>query len=274
MQSIEIFSQTDLERCKAETSRFVSEHEYQKLYVSADYNSYSDVRKLLRSVEILPDTALLLFTDNPALANRLNTSKRILPLMILPNENVDPRLAAKFFKVMPHKVLTSNVSHIWVDANLTLPQRSFSIEELLQTSSIAFFDHDKRVSVYEEYLECLKQNKDSVTNLKNAISLYENHFPNYLLQGRVIIRKSIEKTMTFNEIWWSQILNTSIRDQLTLPYALEKSGITLRRLPAESRSKYVVVNLHKKVAFSHRSKLSNFFASLKNELIKCVYRLR
>lgn len=274
MRYIEIFSRTDLESCAVKISRFVKENKHKEIYISANFNGYSDVGKLLDSVDMISGVVLLFFTDNDTFANATNRSKRVLPLLMSPNDSVDPRLAAKFFKVMPHKVLKEDVPHIWVDSNLSLATTGSRISDLLHTSSIAFFEHDKRVSVDQEYLECVKHDKDSRPNLTSALSLYDGRYPTYLLQGRVIVRKDIESTESFNEVWWSKILATSIRDQLTLPYALEKSDISFRKLGANTRANYVSVHFHNKVEFSHKSNFSNFLASLKNKLVKCVYRFR
>ena len=131
------------------------------------------------------------------------------------------------------------------------------------------FRHDKRNSVTEEYKECLKFKKDSSMKLdKFSEFLVHNKDPEFLCQGRIIYRNNNSIVQNFNEIWWTHIQNGSVRDQLSLPYAINQSNIVAELLSPVRLPAFFLIRFHNKISFGHRSKLMNMILSFRNKILK------
>lgn len=265
----ELFYQNDIHSIQEIIHKHLASHKADNIFISANFNNYSDSSALLASVSSTDNSMLIFFTDDFNLSERMNNLDKVLSFYLHGTSTADPRLLAKYFKIMPHEFMPDNIPHIWIDSNMSLKESFCSEIPIFLEADLAFFRHDKRNSVYEEFLECVKHKKDSAFNLGEAISLYEGSFPDYLAQGRVIFRSTPQATASFNCLWWKFITQTSIRDQVTLPFALKQSGVSFKLIDAELRSKFFGCNLHNKVQFSNLSTLSNFILTLRNYLLKC-----
>ena len=270
MQLIDYISETCLDKIKSQILNFVSENGCSAIYYTANFNNYSNTSPLIESVCARLAKYLIVFCDaSSAKAYRIEDDKGYLFITVDWDKNIDARLFAKIFKVMPHLFFPKTVKTIWLDANISMKNDDVELVRELEKSDLILFSHNKRNSVTEEYMECLKFQKDSSQKLKQFSEfLLQNEDPEFLCQGRIIYRNTNLKIQNFNEIWWDYIRRGSIRDQLSLPYAINHSNIITKLLPPARVSCLFQIHFHNKISFHHRSNFANILLSLKNIILK------
>jgi len=135
----------------------------------------------------------------------------------------DPRYAAKLFKILPHQFFKKSTYTLWVDANILLNEKVNHLIENFKSSNkeILLFNHNKRRNILEESEVCIKYAKDDDEIIKNQISKYKKLKLQIeeigLFQGGVLLRKNTANINNILKLWWCEIREGSIRDQLSLP---------------------------------------------------------
>ena len=270
MQFIEHISKNRLEKIKSEISNFLLRYGSGEIYYTANFNNYSNTTRLIESLCVKLGKPVIIFCDASSKATSASLeSKNHLFIVVDRDENTDSRLFAKIFKIMPHLFFPRNSKTIWLDSNISMKKDDVELIHLLKKNDLVLFKHDKRNSVREEYFDCLKHKKDTQKKLKEFSEfLNNNKDPEFLCQGRIIYRNNNLKVQNFNEIWWDYIQKGSIRDQLSLPYAIKKSNITTKLLLPSSLLNLFQIHFHNKISYSHRSRLMNKILSLRNIILK------
>lgn len=138
----------------------------------------------------------------------------------------NPRLTAKFVKVCPHKLIDSEFS-LWIDGNLDLLVHPRYLFKYLENADIATPIHPFRSCIYHEGIEIVKNKLDDQSIVYNQLNKYNKKglHPDWLPWCGVILRRHNGRVMNFNEIWWNEIKNHSIRDQLSYCYSVKQAGI-------------------------------------------------
>lgn len=149
-----------------------------------------------------------------------------------------PRMRAKFWKVKPHgqRDFVGCAYSVWMDGNVVVKDPDFirKIAGRMKTERkpIALFRHPDRDNVYDEYGVCraagfLASPEKAAKQIKRyrADSEFDAKGAG-LWCGTVIFRRHDHpKVEKFNNLWWEEIISGSIRDQISLPYVLQKCGI-------------------------------------------------
>lgn len=143
--------------------------------------------------------------------------------------NFQNRLNAKIYKVLPFNFLNKYDYFIWIDNNIKLNEDpNILIEKYLNNFSLALVEHPKRICVYQEIKEASLKNLDLQDNLKKQFNYYKrSNYPknNGLYDCSFILEKNNDITKELGINWWSQIEKFSSRDQISLPYVLNKLEI-------------------------------------------------
>lgn len=203
---------------------------------TAIYGGYDDLKS---QPEQSVDCDLICFSDRAISEN--NGWKIILND---DRKSMHPRMRAKFFKLMPHKLFRPswlNINSffkdrlpfydytIWVDGSVQIRSSSF-VEELLQSIGyygMAMFIHPDRNCIYEEVLYCRKMLKYQYLPLDNQVSYYRSKgYPEYsgLMAAGIIVRDMRRKKLkTIDNKWWQENLRWSYQDQISLPFVLWKN---------------------------------------------------
>jgi len=270
IQSIELISKSCLNKIQIKIFNFLLERDFNNIYYTANFNNYSNTAPLIESVCARLGKPLIIFCDSGFVIPRNYLKfKNLLFITIDWNEKTDARLFAKIFKIMPHLFFPKTKVTTWLDSNISIKKDDVSLLFLLEDCDLVLFRHDKRNSVTEEYMDCLNFKKDSSKKLEEfSRFLIDNKDPGFLCQGRIIYRKTSVKVQKFNEIWWEYIQKGSIRDQLSLPYAISKSNVSTNILASSRLLELFRIYFHNKISYSHRSKSMNFLLSLRNTILK------
>jgi hypothetical protein len=133
-----------------------------------------------------------------------------------------PRLTARYHKTIGANEIESDVS-IWQDGKIQFLRNHshlFKQEFLIRK-------HPVRNCAYDEAIRVIHLKKDDPRIIKRQIKQYQKEgFPVKfgLYETSVVVRH--RRFFDFNEKWWDEIKNNSIRDQISLPYIFWKLSIT------------------------------------------------
>lgn len=176
----------------------------------------------------------ILFTDNP---NINAPGWQIVEV----EKTKDQRLQRKL-KILGHPELDKYDVTVYVDGSMTL-KPSFANIINAYRGGMVIGKHPTRKCVYAEGI-AVKELKKAPKELvdKQIYEYYINDFPaNFgMWAAGVVIRDKSLKEM--NEIWYSKLKEHSHRDQLSLPFALWKTGIKPKEI---DMYKYITISKHK-----------------------------
>ncbi len=144
----------------------------------------------------------------------------------VPRGKQDPRKVAKYYKILPPREYKRT---LWIDGNIEPFFHSWEELELTIGGSkdLAFLKHPNRDCLYEEAEQCLRLGQDKEGVIEKQVARYRRegmpeHFG--LWAGTIILRTDDKDVRGLMRFWKREIDKGSIRDQISLPYILWKSG--------------------------------------------------
>jgi hypothetical protein len=147
--------------------------------------------------------------------------------------NNNPRLGARFIKSSIHSFHPKSEYWLWIDSNMKIEKDpNILIKKYLANHDICVMPHPERNNWYEE-ASIVVQGRDSVDNIQRAIDKYygEGFPPTTLFETGCLLRRNTKVIQKFNNTWWKEIQENSIRDQLSFPYAAWRHGIAVNTFP-------------------------------------------
>lgn len=175
--------------------------------------------------------------------------------------DLPPRFQYRIPKLFSWEMYPGYDIYIWLDGGMSLqdPHAVMWLLEQLGEADIAFFKHPWRNTVkeecdhIEEYLQ--KGDKYITSRYKNGLhkEMYEaiqqdiSYTDEYLFASTVFIYKNIAPVKSLMEVWWYFQSRYYTCDQLALPYAMFRTGITFKQLEGNVfKNKYITnVSPHK-----------------------------
>lgn len=190
-----------------------------KVVYTAITNNY-DMLKCPKIID--KDIDYIAYTDNSKLKTK--GPWQIRPITV---SFRNPRVNARWYKILPHRHLGGYDQSLWVDASFQLHGSvSLFMDRLNKLASFVAVRHPKRDCLYEEAEEVKKVKKDDPQIVDRQINHYKNlNYPytNGLCETGILFRNHKETAIELAmEDWWHQIKCFSQRDQLSLNYILWK----------------------------------------------------
>lgn len=139
------------------------------------------------------------------------------------------RKTARWYKTHPHEVLDDHDVSVWMDNQCYFTVR---IQDLVQQyigDKHDFFVHrhgDMDCCYQEGFVSHYHYNLDNPEKIYKQLARYsEDKFPIHagLFETGILLRRNIDSVKELNEMWWNEIDNYSIRDQISLPWVLSKN---------------------------------------------------
>tara|TARA_X000001388_G_C2222537_1_gene119812 strand:+ start:111 stop:776 length:666 start_codon:yes stop_codon:yes gene_type:complete len=142
----------------------------------------------------------------------------------------DPRRTARYHKIMSQDVLPEHDYSVWFDGSM-LPK--VSIRDLVNWVKNKNVDYCARPHpgwncIYTESMrirelngQYFKLSDDEVQKIDDVHNRYvEEKFPrNYgLHETGVLVRKNCNEVHNYNKMWWKEVKENSVRDQLSFDY--------------------------------------------------------
>ncbi|MEO1149799.1 MAG: rhamnan synthesis F family protein [Pseudomonadota bacterium] len=181
---------------------------------------------LVRPLTIDPQIDYYLFTDQPA---------RYAPdwatVIETPFISHKPVRTARYAKTHPHFWFADYDYAIWMDANVLPVQSLLPYVDRLEGTGYeaAFIQHPLRYNCMEEGGELIKFNLDDQSVIEEQLIRYGRYadiFGEELIETNFFIcRPQLATTKTFFTFWWSELNRYSHRDQLSINYAILRSGL-------------------------------------------------
>ena len=199
---------------------------------SAITNGY-DTLKLPEHLD--PDFDYVLFTDSPA------SDTGIWEIRPIVSFHSDRTRAARFVKTHPHTLLQEYDVAVWIDSNIMiLGDIDHLIREVMASgAALGAIPHPSRETVYEEVVSCSNRGKDEISVMEEQIEKYrgESFSHSDLIESNFLVfNLRHEKIKSFLDAWWREIDLHSRRDQLSLNYALFRTGAGWHRLTERPNS--------------------------------------
>ncbi len=148
-------------------------------------------------------------------------------------EMLDNRLLSRKYKCKPHEYFSNYDFTIWIDGSVRIRSTHFASEmiKMLGGNDLAFIKHPERTDIGTEAKFCKQidrfKNLDIESQVAHYTSLgFKDQVP--LLAGGVIIRRNNLKVTSFNSLWFNEVKKWKTRDQLSLPFAIWKTGAAVK----------------------------------------------
>jgi hypothetical protein len=184
----------------------------------------------LREQPVMPGFDMVCFTDDPTLTS---SQWRVV---VVRRRDEHPRMSAKKFKALPHKVLPQYERTVWVDAGIQIQRDDFA-ELVLEASGdtgLSLVRHPARNRVIDEARFCVDLAKYHGQPMLEQVEHYRRKgFPDEsgLWAGGIIGRDSRRTVRTFGRRWWRENQRWTWQDQLSLPYLLWRLDLVPGEVP-------------------------------------------
>lgn len=170
------------------------------------------------------DVDYICFTDN------LNLKSPVWQIKPIPEElkflsNVKKQ---RIVKICPHRYLSEYDVSVWVDGHIYIIGDINEFISQYDLNKCSFYTrvHPSRKCIYDEAEAVIKMNKDSIDVVNRQIQRYkQENYPKKIgmMETGIILRKHNAKICKLLcNLWASELLKESHRDQLSFNYACWK----------------------------------------------------
>lgn len=156
---------------------------------------------------------------------------------------VDPYMTAKRVKVLIAEYVKADAT-IWIDRHCRLLCDPATVFDMFP-QSVAVVRHLRRC-VYREAKVVRESGKDAPEAIRRTVERLQSwQIPkNFgLFFGGFLLRRHPESD-EMSQRWWQYIEHGSRRDQLTLPVALDRSGVSVRTYKRKRRPEFFAIGGH------------------------------
>jgi hypothetical protein len=168
------------------------------------------------------------FTDDAGM-HALGWEMRVEP------QGGDPRMIAKRYKVLSHRVLPAYDETLWIDGSFRCTSERFVVEALgyLEREPLALFPHPDRSSILDEAEACTRIPKYAVQPILAQVESYRatGYEDTRLFASGIVARKNVAPVARLNERWWEENCRWSTQCQLSLPFVLAELVLTPALFP-------------------------------------------
>lgn len=141
------------------------------------------------------------------------------------------RRLQRYVKINAHEFLSEYDLSIYVDGNIPIIGNINEMIEKYHETYLTTFQHPYRNCIYDEGAMCSIGKKDNAFIIfKQMIKYAKEEYPqdNGLVETKMIIRNHNEKEcIELMEGWSNELMNNSVRDQLSFNYILWKQNKTV-----------------------------------------------
>lgn len=155
-----------------------------------------------------------------------------------------PRLTARGWKALSHMIFPDHEYSLWIDGSMKLIKSPIDdLEELMGDCDLVGYQHPRRRCIYEEIKTCKGdrvetfQSRDDIRILEACRKKYEDEgMPQNwgLIENGWLLRRNTEALREFEELWFAEITESSLEDQMVMMYCLWKTGLKWKALEGDA----------------------------------------
>ena len=204
-----------------------------KLLYTACFGSYDTVKPINQL-----NYDCILFTDNKDLS-----VKGWKTVFVEPNGN--PRKQSRYVKMCPHLLVDGYELYVYIDANFEVINDLDIYVNACFRGGFLTQQHPKRNCIYKEADTILSLNKEARSVLEIQINEYRNNAHKHnagLYQNGFLIRDNSANHMC--ELWYKEVEKHSYRDQLSLPYIVQKNRFVIDVMPIKRMWSFLKLHSH------------------------------
>jgi len=147
----------------------------------------------------------------------------------------DPRRDARRYKMLSHELLPEHDYSIWIDGSVALDIKPTELVKNIGDADLMTFKHPDRTTVAAEAEECIRLQLDDLDTItKHVLDMQTMGFEDKsgLFETKVVVRNDSPDIWLLNEEWFYQMVNGSVRDQISLPYVTSCSEAEIKTMKA------------------------------------------
>ena len=165
------------------------------------------------------------FTDNPSIEAQGWQLVEVEPML-----DGDPVRSQRMLKILGHEQLAEYDRSLYIDNTIELRKHpSELLDHLLEGRELGLFVHSFRERLIHEFDEVVRLNYDDAPRVHEQLWTYSQFAAEVLEQQplwtAILARKQGAAVDRFNETWAREVLRYSRRDQLSVLYALSRTGL-------------------------------------------------
>jgi hypothetical protein len=175
------------------------------------------------------DLDFICFTDDEGL-----TSDTWRVVHVAPAWSTDAVRSARGLKILGHPTLDRYERTVWMDNSCILLRDPAFLLEAVDDRPLAMIDHWQHEDLLEEFRAVQHLGYDDPGRLNEQLNAYALDDPGVLRQkpyatGVIVRRRSplLDETM---RLWMDHVLRYSRRDQLSINYVLDRTGLPVERI--------------------------------------------
>jgi hypothetical protein len=168
------------------------------------------------------------YTDDPKLTSSTWDVRVIEPPLL-----GDPVRSCRILKIRGHEDLEQYDETLWIDNSVVLQSDPAGLlDDWLEGFDFALPWHGFRGTVASEFDAVAATVKDNSARVFEQLEVYEREAPDVLaaetLWTGILARRRSDLVVSAMTTWLDHVLRYSRRDQLSVQYAIQKSGVTPR----------------------------------------------
>jgi hypothetical protein len=150
-------------------------------------------------------------------------------------------LKNRYHKLFPHLLFPESEWTVYVDSNIRILGDLSELVDQIATigADMACAPHPSGRTLQQEVDACIAQSKANEADLRYQVEAYYGQGINPsapISENNVVIRRTrSEAVISGMEMWWSELNTRTPRDQISLPYVIDQTGIPFSMLPVHTR---------------------------------------
>ena len=157
-------------------------------------------------------------------------------MKILDVKHTDPRRQARYCKINSHTMFPDANYTIWHGGNVQLRCKPNVLIDILDNDNVAAIKHSLRDCIYDEARECKLVGRGKPSAIESQMIRYRVcGYPTHrgLHATFLLVRRNSDATSRLNKLWWKEVYNGSVRDQLSFDYVCWRHKFKVATIPGD-----------------------------------------
>jgi hypothetical protein len=170
---------------------------------------FSDYDDLKEPRVVTPGWRYVVFTDQPL-------KSKVWEVRPFPCMDIGPQRTARYLKILGYNQFTE-LRSLWIDASFIV---NCNLDRWMrrQNGPLTVITHPERKCVYEEILECIRQERGNPEELmRQYLECKNTDMPRNggLISTGILMRDKVPGVDKFCLAWWEALSSGSVRDQVS-----------------------------------------------------------